>query len=363
MAEPTASSVSNDCAVAAVRLSCLCKNFGSLSALADLDVQIGAGELFGFVGPDGAGKTTLLRILAGVKHSTSGEARIFDEDPRQARLRVGYLTQHFSLYSELSIDENLKYYAGVRNVSRANFEQRREALLQRVGLSEFRNRIAGHLSGGMRQKLALCCVLMSDPDLLLLDEPTTGLDPLSRGEVWQLIRELVTDGKTVVIATPHFDEGQRCSRVALMQGGRILAAGPPSELIKQLGSTRLEIRCDKLQAATRLLLKAQERPDIAFNEMNVYGDRVDLISVDPAVVQSDVQTMLSQAGMSSYTVSFAEPTLENVFIASLRARGFVEPECPPFPFAGASAQIAGEIAIEARQLGKRFGHFTAVDKV
>lgn len=208
------------------------KAFGAVSAVSDLTMVVNRGELFGLMGPDGAGKSTTLRLWCGLLAPDSGEVRVNGTDPRTARRHatasIGYVSQRFSLYADLSIDENIAFFARLHDVP--DFTAERDRLLDLTGLRPFRDRLAGRLSGGMKQKLALSCTLVHRPDVLILDEPTTGVDPVARREFRALIRECRDQGMTVVLATPYVDEADACDRVALLREGRLLAVGTPTEL-------------------------------------------------------------------------------------------------------------------------------------
>ena len=212
----------------------------SVTALDDIDIEVQTGEIFGLIGADGAGKTTLFQILAGVLEPTSGSVQILGQSPSTAQGKVGFLTQPFSLHQDLSVDENLRYLAGLRDVSPQDFRSRSEQYLSEFGLAQFRSRLAGRLSGGMKQKLALTGALISDPEIILLDEPTVGVDPLSRREFWDVLWSLARGGKTIVVATPYFDEAARCSRVALVEAGRVLRVDEPRALAAEYGGGSLE---------------------------------------------------------------------------------------------------------------------------
>jgi ABC-2 type transport system ATP-binding protein len=216
----------------------LVRRFGSVVALAGLDLAIGAGELYGLVGPDGAGKTTAVRALAGLLDPDAGNVRILGRDPRtrEARESIGLMPQRYALYGDLSVDENLAFFADLFAVDDAVFKARRQALLQMTRLSAFGDRRADALSGGMYKKLALACALLHEPPVLLLDEPTNGVDPVSRRELWALLGELVDGGTTVVVTTPYLDEAERCHRVGVLHHGQLLAEGDPAALARQDGS-------------------------------------------------------------------------------------------------------------------------------
>ena len=216
----------------AVRFTAVDKRFGATAALAGLSFDVAKGEMFGLIGPDGAGKTTAIRLLCGLLHPDAGSVRVLGADPAREHAviteRVGYLSQRFTLYGDLTIDENIEFFAEIHGVP--NFRPRREQLLEMTRLTPFRKRLAERLSGGMKQKLALACTLVHQPELVVLDEPTTGVDPVSRREFWKLLSEFLARGVTIVMSTPYLDEAERCTRVALMHEGQVLAADQPGRL-------------------------------------------------------------------------------------------------------------------------------------
>ncbi len=348
----------------AIRVQNLRKHYGSLVALRGLDFQVEPGEIFGLIGPDGAGKTTTFQILAGVVAATAGEVRVLDRPPRDARLQLGYLTQQFSLYPDLSILENLRYSARLRQVSDRQFQQRAPGLLARVGLTPFGDRLAGRLSGGMKQKLALCCALVPQPQILLLDEPTTGVDPVSRREFWDLLAAVAADGVTIVAATPYLDEAERCHRIALIYDGQIQQLGTLAELRASLGLHRLELRLEAVApAAARLQAALQDK----IVDVQSFGDRLDVLVSDAAAGEQQVRQVLR--GLPLQSLNHDEPTLENVFVTRLRQQGS-EPPFIPFPYAKAArtstlSQTGSTlpVAIGAQQLAKQFGDFWAVKQI
>ena len=227
----------------AIELSGVTKRYGSTLALDALALQVQRGEMFGLIGSDGAGKTTAIRLMCGLLRADSGGIRVLGDDPvrehRRVTERVGYLSQHFSLYGDLTIDENVAFFAEIHGVRQ--YARRRDQLLDLTQLTQFRARLADRLSGGMKQKLALACTLVHEPELILLDEPTTGVDPVSRREFWKLLSEFLSDGITIVMSTPYLDEAERCGRVALLHDGRLLACDEPSILRAAMpGSPSLE---------------------------------------------------------------------------------------------------------------------------
>ena len=210
---------------AAIRVRGLTRRYGAVEAVRGIDLDVDPGEIFGLIGPDGAGKTSTFQILGGVMEPTGGEVLMLGRSARDARDHVGYLTQAFSLYPDLTVAENLRYIGDLRRVPRADIEARGARYLTMFGMAPFGGRLAGRLSGGMKQKLALACALVAEPRVLLLDEPTTGVDPASRREFWDALAHLSSDGITILLATPYLDEAERCHRVALMHQGRIHRAG------------------------------------------------------------------------------------------------------------------------------------------
>ncbi len=358
----------------AVEVSALTRRYGRTEALKGINLSVKAGELFGIVGPDGAGKTTLLQILSGVMPRTGGSALIFGKDPRSARHEVGYLTQHTSIYRDLSVEENLRYSARVRNVPPEILAEREQRYLREVDLLRFKDRLSGRLSGGMRQKLALCCALISAPKVLLLDEPTTGLDPVSRREFWHLLAHLTDGGTTIIVATPQFDEAELCQRVALMFSGRISEVGAPADLRRSLGMSRLEVRSGDLNGAERHLRRvfgaeggsAAGGGQVAVGgpvaagrsaagsgqvagggsaaswgaaSMHVFGDRIDVLVQDGRKAQTEIETILDERLMAPHVVLLEQPTLENVFVARLEDEGFSAPPAPPFPWSDNGGRI------------------------
>ncbi|MBI4887230.1 MAG: ABC transporter ATP-binding protein [Acidobacteria bacterium] len=228
---------------AAIQLSGAVRRYGATTALDAVTFDVARGEMFGLIGSDGAGKTTAIRLMCGLLRADAGEVRVLGRDPvrehRHLTERVGYLSQRFSLYGDLSVDENVAFFAEIHGVRR--YQARRDELLSMTQLAPFRRRLAERLSGGMKQKLALVCTLVHEPELLLLDEPTTGVDPVSRREFWKLLSELLSRGITILMSTPYLDEAERCTRVALLHEGRLLASDEPSRLRASMpGSPPLE---------------------------------------------------------------------------------------------------------------------------
>lgn len=351
----------------AISVRGLHKHYGKLAAVRGIDLTVQQGELFGLIGPDGAGKTTTFHILGGVMAATAGDVQILGRSAREARLLTGYLTQQFSLYLDLSLDENLRYAAGLRRVPEADFQPRRDKYLRLMNLEKFGDRLAGQLSGGMKQKLFLCCALIAQPQILLLDEPTTGVDPVSRREFWDVLAALSDEGTTIVVATPYLDEAERCHRVALMYGGKIQQIGTPAELRASLGLHRLEVRTSQLEATEQILTSATETHS-AIADVQIFGDRLDVLVPDRQRGEIQIQQLLQQHQLPAPELEAAEPTLENVFVAQLRQQGAAPPFLTFPRFRGGDrgnfdSKNLIELAISARHLSRRFGNFQAVKNV
>src|SRR5580693_7356387 len=256
------------------------KRYGSIEAVRGISLEVSKGEIFGLIGPDGAGKTSSFQILAGVMEATSGTAEIFGRPAREARAQTGYLTQAFSLYPDLTVAENIRYIGDLRRVPPDEIEKRGRRYLRMFDMDRFEHRLAARLSGGMKQKLALACALVPEPRVLLLDEPTTGVDPVSRREFWNTLAHLAAGGLTILLATPYLDEAERCHRVALVHQGEIHDMGTPGELRERLGAQRLELRTPNLGEAERTL-SAIAGPDKEIIDVQRFGDRLDMLAHKP----------------------------------------------------------------------------------
>jgi ABC-2 type transport system ATP-binding protein len=293
-----------------VELTGISHAFGSMRALDGITASIERGEMFGVIGPDGAGKTTLLRIICGLIAPQAGGVRLFGADPfrtrRTATATIGYVSQQFSLYGDLSIDENIEFFARLHGVT--DFAGRRDRLLELTGLAPFRGRLADRLSGGMKQKLALASTLVHEPPLLVLDEPTTGVDPVSRREFWKLLGALVDQGLTIVLATPYLDEAERCGRILMLHEGKRLALDAPSRLQSGLAGTMLEIVVDAPRQALEILAR-----QIGPERLQLFGDRLHVRVDDPAS-EADLGRALEKAGVGAMTMRPIVPSLEDVFI-------------------------------------------------
>ena len=296
----------------AVETRSLAKRFDAVEAVLSLDLAIREGEMFGLVGPDGAGKTTTIRMLCGILSPTAGEATVLGYDlGREAgeiKKRIGYLSQRFSLYGDLTVDENIEFFAEIHLVR--DFRKRRDELLEFTRLAPFRRRLAERLSGGMRQKLALACTLIHTPRLILLDEPTTGVDPVSRRDFWAILSSLLRSGITIIMATPYMDEAERCSRVGLLAEGRLLAADSPANIKHLMRGTIVEIVGPDIRRAFAVL-KTLAR----VREVQLFGDRLNVVVDDPEREIPLIEAALAREGIPILQKRVLPPTLENVFIS------------------------------------------------
>jgi ABC-2 type transport system ATP-binding protein len=300
----------------ALELTGVRKSFGRTAAVRDVSFAVARGQMFGVIGPDGAGKTTTLRMICGLLKPDAGTIRLFGEDPwtnrRVATGSIGYLSQRFSLYGDLSIDENIAFFARAHNVR--DFTSRRQRLLELTGLAPFRDRLADRLSGGMKQKLALACTLVHEPRMIVLDEPTTGVDPVSRREFWKLVAEFLRDGLTIVLATPYLDEAERCGRVVLLSEGDVLALDEPAALQRAGRGAVLEVVVTPPRDA-RLAL----RPVVGDDAVQLFGDRLHVHVERGREAESEARVRRALGDYEVVAVRRILPTLEDVFIERLTA--------------------------------------------
>ncbi len=302
----------------AVRALGLTKNFGSETAVNAVSFEAAAGELFGLVGPDGAGKSTLLRMLAGVLRPTSGDAEIFGasvaRDPERIKTGIAYMSQRFGLYSDLTVLENLAFYADLYEVPRAERAARLERLFQFSSLKPFSDRLAGKLSGGMKQKLGLSCALIHEPRLLLLDEPTFGVDPISRRDLWLMVHEMVARGVTAVVSTAYLDEAERFDRLLLLHRGRILDSGTPEELLRRIDGEILDLRATPLREAREILSKHP-----AVLRTAIFGDRLHVSVRSAERDREALEAALREKGVEIHEMAAIAPTLEDRFIEAVES--------------------------------------------
>jgi ABC-2 type transport system ATP-binding protein len=304
-----------DAGANAVSVDRVTKRYGATVALRDLSLSVGRGEMFGLIGPDGAGKTTTIRLICGLLRADAGAIRVLGLDPQREHRRltasVGYLSQRFSLYGDLSIDENIAFFAEIHGVR--DFRARRDRLLDLTQLAPHRTRLADRLSGGMKQKLALACTLVHEPALLVLDEPTTGVDPVSRREFWKLLAEFLSQGITIVMATPYLDEAERCARVALLHQGRLLALDRPDALRATLSGSLFEVIVANHRRAPEVLSGIDGVSDV-----QMFGERAH-VRMDRAGADAIrlLSARLTAAGLEAVSVRPIATSLEDVFIAKL----------------------------------------------
>jgi ABC-2 type transport system ATP-binding protein len=301
---------------APVRARNLKKRYGSIEALKGVSFEIERGEMFGLIGPDGAGKTTAIRLLCGLLHPDEGEIRMLGHDPvadhRAMTASVGYLSQRFSLYGDLSVDENIAFFAEIHGVR--DYAERRNRLLDMTQLTPFRQRLADKLSGGMKQKLALACTLVHEPDIILLDEPTTGVDPVSRREFWKLLSQFVEQGITILMSTPYLDEAERCHRIALLHEGQVLALDEPGRLRASLPGSWFEVVLDRPRQAAARLDALEGGP-----RTYVFGDRLHVWDMrdEAGPARAALDRALAVSSLTPASVRPIAPSLEDVFIARI----------------------------------------------
>jgi ABC-2 type transport system ATP-binding protein len=298
-----------------IETSGLTRQFGPIRAVDGLNLTVGPGEMFALVGPDGAGKTTTIRMLCGILTPTSGGARILGRDlvNEAAAIKndIGYLSQRFSLYGDLTVDENIEFFAEVHKVR--DYKKRRGELLEFTRLAPFRTRLAERLSGGMKQKLALACTLIHTPRLLLLDEPTTGVDPVSRRDFWKILSNLLRTGITIFMSTPYLDEAERSSRVGLMNNGRLVAADTPQAVKRLMKGEVVEVVCGETRRAFDVLTGWP-----GAGEVQAFGDRLNLVVDNAERDFPAVEARLRGAGIEILDWRVIPPSLENVFISVTR---------------------------------------------
>src|SRR5262245_33876937 len=291
----------------------LTRRFEELVAVNDLNLEVAKGEIFGLVGPDGAGKTTTLRLLCGLMHPTGGEIRVAGHDVTRelgaVKDRIGYMAQRFGLYSDLTVDENMDFYADLFGVTRAQRDELTPRLLRLTRLQPFRTRQAGRLSGGMKQKLALMCTLLHHPEILFLDEPTNGVDPVSRRDFWAILYQLVMDGVTVFVTTAYLDEAERCNRVALMHRGRLIRCDSPEAMRRHLNDECYDVEAQDLRVA-------RERLESSDGVVSVQPAGSTLhVLINPS--RTSVETLQQKLGGAAFKPIL--PSLEDVFIALVKA--------------------------------------------
>ena len=302
----------------AIKAEGLTKSFPGVHAVDSLSFDVCAGEIFGLVGPDGAGKTTTLRMLAGIMPPDAGKATVagFDvvRDPEGAKHSLSYMPQRFGLYEDLTVDENIRFYADLFGVHKAERTTRSTQLLDAAGMSEFRTRMADKLSGGMKQKLGLVCALIHRPKVILLDEPTTGVDPVSRRDFWRILYELVSEGVAILTSTAYLDEAERCHRVALMHQGKLLFCDTPANLKSRIKKGVLSVTSPE----PRQLRTELEKTD-GISSLVLTGDGVHVVVDNAAQRIPEFETRLKSAGVPFDAIQQVAPTIEDLFVDAVTA--------------------------------------------
>jgi len=304
-----------------IEVSGLCKSFGELLAVDNLSLAAPAGQIFGLVGPDGAGKTTTIRMLAGILPPDTGEIRVAGRDvvaePESVKSVISYMPQRFGLYEDLTVDENIRFYADLFGMGRRQRELRSGELLTACALSEFRRRLVGKLSGGMKQKLALVCALIHTPRVLLLDEPTTGVDPVSRREFWAMLYELLNQGVTILVSTSYLDEAERCHRLALLHQGRLLICDRPESLRALMTRAVLSVVSPEAGRIKQMLAGGEG----IFGAI-VVGDSLHLFVGDASLARSRIGALLDSAAIPYEAIEQVPPTVEDFFVDALAGGGY-----------------------------------------
>ncbi len=308
----------------AIRTESLTKSFDSLTAVDALTLSVEEGEIFGLVGPDGAGKTTTMRLLTSITEPSSGEAWVNGhhtvQEAEALKDGIGYMSQRFGLYPDLTVMENVDFYADIYEVTKKGRTEKIDRLLAFSNLTPFKKRRAGNLSGGMKQKLGLACALIHTPKVLFLDEPTNGVDPVSRRDFWRILYQLLREKVTIFVSTAYLDEAERCNRLALVHKGKLLAVGTPDEVKGLMRGTLLEIRTNEPRRATALL-----RERMTAHSVGVFGDRVHLVTSEPEAAAAQAKNLLTQAGLRVEGIRPVEPTLEDVFVSAVGTESKPQP--------------------------------------
>ncbi len=301
----------------------LTKRFGDFTAVDHVSFKVNRGEVYGWLGPNGAGKTTTIRMLLGLLRPTEGRARVLGYDPAtQAKAmqeRVGYMSQLFTLYNDLTARENIRFYGQAYGLSRRQLRQREAEILEMAGLVGRENTLTANLSGGWKQRLALGCAIIHEPDVVFLDEPTAGVDPISRREFWELIYAMAAKGVTILVTTHYMDEAELCQRVGFLSRGRLIALDSPDQLkaTKMRGHV-LEINCDPPDRAMRVLKEAQARRRLPLDEVALYGAQIHAVVPDAETYKAPLRALLEEEGVKVRTLEWIAPTLEDVFISAVR---------------------------------------------
>ena len=302
----------------------LTKRFGTFTAVDDVSFDVRAGEVFGWLGPNGAGKTTTIRMLLGLIKPTSGNAFVsgFNSatQTKSVHAHVGYMSQQFTLYNDLTAIQNIRFYGGVHGLSSDELQQRISEIIQMAGLEGRENTLTSSLSGGWKQRLALGCAIVHHPQVVFLDEPTAGVDPISRRQFWELIYQMAKDGVTVLVTTHYMDEAELCQRVGFISAGRLVALDSVSQLKRtQMRGQVLEINVSDPEKAVRILKAAQQSHQIPLDEVALYGAQIHAVVLDTQEYKQVIQQILVEGNIQVNSIAWIAPTLEDVFISSVKA--------------------------------------------
>jgi ABC-2 type transport system ATP-binding protein len=301
-----------------VKTEHLSRRFGKLVAVRDVSLSVARGEIFGVLGPNGAGKSTTIRMLCGILDPTSGKGTVVGYDiakeAERIKSRIGYMTQRFSLYEDLTVEENMRFYAGVYGVARAKRRARIDQVVEISGLGERRDQVAGTLSGGWKQRVALACATIHEPPLLFLDEPTAGVDPVSRRQFWNHIHLVASEGTTVLVTTHYMDEAERCHRLAFIFRGEVLAIGTPSEVVAARELSVVEVVCDETVRAAEVL-----RKHAAVDEVTFLGSTVRVALRQVSDAEQLVGELLRAASVRVESLRSSRPNVEDAFVSMVRS--------------------------------------------
>ena len=340
--------------------------FGDLKAVDGLSLCVGRGEIVGLVGPDGAGKTTTLRMLAGLMDPSEGDIRVAGcRLPGQSdavKTHLAYMSQRFGLYPDLTVDENINFYADLYGITRREREERLDELLDFSNMRPFRKRLAGNLSGGMKQKLQLICALIHTPEVLLLDEPTNGVDPVSRRDFWRILYRMLKAGVAILVSTAYLDEAERCNRIALVDHGRILAQGKPEEIRRLMPQGMVRLHCADSREAARILHAQLTGAD----SVDLFGDSVHIVGREPEALMAQTRSVLASAGIPVEDLRPVAPSLEDVFVAMVKPHEKTrsdEGAESPLSAKNAAGDSDDGVAVRIDGLTRKFGDFTAVDNL
>ena len=308
----------------AILANSLTKRFGDFTAVDDVNFEVYRGEIFGFLGPNGSGKTTTIRMTLGLMKPTSGEVQVLGlnvvSDTAKIRPRVGYMSQRFSLYNDLTVLQNLNFYGAAYGLKNAELHERIKDALNRAGLEGREHAKTKDLSGGWRQRLALSAAILHRPEVIFLDEPTAGVDPVSRRAFWDLLYKLISEGITVFVTTHYMDEAEHCHRLAFIQRGKIIAYGSPAEIkSRMMRGQVLEVAPSDAVAAVKVLRAAQQAGSLPIEEVELYGSLVHVVAPDMQTHQGAIEKILKDAGISTAHTDIIEPSLEDVFISAMKA--------------------------------------------